>query len=113
MITGIDISPAFDFIKITNLIGILELFLQEDEPLITILLYNTTLVIKSSSNISNLFHASISSPLGDDVNGSLIIIYLEKALRTLYVAHRQPPCTGEHSYVVSPKSTQSDECIHC
>ena len=45
MVTGTDMSSAFDSIKTTNLIGILELFLQEDEQLITILLYNTTLVI--------------------------------------------------------------------
>ena len=61
MITGIDMTSAFDTIKRTKLIEILE----------------------SSSNISNPFDTNIGSPKGDGLSGCLFIIYLEKALRTL------------------------------
>ena len=75
---------AFATIKRTKLVEILESFLREDEILIIrILLSNTTLDIKSSSNISNSFDANVGSPQGDGLSGCLLIIYLEKALRTL------------------------------
>ena len=52
MITGIDMTSASDIIKRTKLIEILESFLRKDEILITkTLLSNSTLDIKSSSNI--------------------------------------------------------------
>ena len=77
-------NSAFDTIKRTKLIEILESFLREGEiRIIRILLSNTTLNIKSSSNISNLFYTNIGSPDGDGLSGCLFIIYLEKALRTL------------------------------
>ena len=54
---------AFDTIKRTKLIEILESFLREDEiRIIRILLSNTTLDIKSSSNISNPFDENVGSP---------------------------------------------------
>ena len=75
MITGIDMTSAYDTIKRTKLIEILESFLREDEiPIIRILLSNTTLDIKSSSSISNPFDANLSSPQGDGISGCPLII---------------------------------------
>ena len=84
MITGTDMTLAFDTIKRIKLIEILESFLREDEiSIIRIHLSNTTLDIKSSSNISNLFDTNVGSTQGDGLSGCLFIIYLEKAVRTL------------------------------
>ena len=84
MITGIDMTLAFDTIKRTKLIEILELFLQKDKILmIRILLGNSTLGIKLSGNISNPFDTNIGSPQGDGPSGCFFILYLEKALHTL------------------------------
>ena len=110
MITGKDMTSAFDSIKRTKFIEILESFIREDEiRIIRILLSNTTLDIKSSCNISNPFDINIGSPQDDDLNGCLFIIYLEKALRTL---RDNRHVTGEHSYAVSSKSTLPAECIY-
>ena len=66
---------AFETIKRIKLIEILESFLQEDEiRIIRVILSNTTLDIKSSSNISNPFNISISSPQTDNLSESFFII---------------------------------------
>ena len=75
MIIGIDMTSAFDTIERINLIEVLELFQQKDE--IKILLSNTSLDIKTSSDISNPFNTNIGSPEGDDLSGCSYIIYLE------------------------------------
>ena len=81
MLTGIDMILPFDTTERTKLIEIVESFLREDEMrIIRILFSNTTLDIKSSSNISNSFDANAASPQGDDLSGRFFIIYLEKAL---------------------------------
>ena len=91
MITGIDMTSAFDTIKRTKLIEILE----------------------SSSNISNPFDTNIGSPKGDGLSGCLFIIYLEKALRTLRDRVDNNHVTGQHSYAVSSKSsTLPDESVY-
>ena len=91
MITGIDMTSAFDTIKRTKLIEILE----------------------SSSNISNPFDTNIGSPKGDGLSGCLFIIYLEKALRTLRYRVDNNHVTGQHSYAVSSKSsTLPDESVY-
>ena len=113
MIIGIDVTSAFDTIKRTKLIDILESFLREDEiSIIRILLSNTTLDIKSFNNISNPFSTNVGSPQGDGLNGCFFITYLEKALRTLRDRVENNHVTGEHSYIVSSKSNIPDECIY-
>ena len=75
MIIAIDMFSAFETIKRIKLIEILESFLQEDEiRIIRVILSNTTLDIKSSSNISNPFNISISSPQTDNLSESFFII---------------------------------------
>ena len=104
MITGIDMTSIT--INRTKSIEILEPFLREDEiRIIRILLNNTTLDIKSSSNIINPFDTNVSSPQSDPLSGGLFIIYLEKALRTLHDLVDNNQVTGGHSYLVSSKST--------
>ena len=104
MITGIDMTSIT--INRTKSIEILEPFLREDEiHIIRILLNNTTLDINSSSNISNPFDTNVISPQSDPLSGGLFIIYLEKALRTLHDFVDNNQVTGEHSYLVSFKST--------
>ena len=106
-------TSAFHTIKRTKLIEILESFLRHDEiRIIRMLLSNTTLDIKSSSNISNIFDANISSPEDDGLTGCFFIIYFEKALHTLHDRVDNNHVTGEHSYAVSSKSTLSDESIY-
>ena len=74
MISGIDMILAFDTIKRTKLIEILESYLQVDEiRIIKILFSNITLDSKSSNNISNAFDTNISPLQGDglrDVSSS-------------------------------------------
>ena len=95
------------------MINILELFLREDEiHTIRILLSNTILDIKSSSNISNPVDINIGSPLGDGLSGCFFFIYLKKTLRTLHYRVDKKHVTGEHSYAVSFKSTLPGECIY-
>ena len=113
MITGIDMTSASDTIKRTQLTEILEPFLREDEiRIIRILLSNTKLDIKSSSNISNPFDTNIGSAQGDSLSGCLFIIYLEKALRTLRDQVDNNHVNSEHSHLVSSKSTLPDEQIY-
>ena len=113
MIAGIDMTSVFDTIKRMKLIETLESFLREDElRIIRILLSNTTLDIKSSSKISNPFHTNIGSLQGDGLSGCIVIIYPEKALRTLRDRVDNNHITGEHSYAISSKSTLPDECIY-
>ena len=74
MIIAIDMFSAFETIKRIKLIEILESFLPEDEiRIIRVILSNTTLDIKSSSNISNPFNISISSPQTDNLSESFFI----------------------------------------
>ena len=73
---------------------------------------NTTLDIKSSSNINHPFNTNVGSPQGDDLSRCLFIIYLEKVLRTLCVGVDNRHVTSEHSYTVSFKSTLPDENIY-
>ena len=106
-------NSDIDTLKRRNLIEILELFPQEDKIRITrILLSNTTLDIKSSSNISKPFDTNVVSLQGDVLSGSLFIIYLGKALRTLRDREDNNHVTDEHSYTVSSKSDLPDECIY-
>ena len=77
------------------------IILRENEiRIIRVLFSNTTLDIKSSSNISNSFDTNVGSPQGDDLSGCLFIIYLEKAPRTLRDQVDNNHVTGEHSYSV-------------
>ena len=113
MIAGIDMTSVFDAIKRMKLIETLESFLREDElRIIRILLSNTTLHIKSSSKISNSFHTNIGFLQGDGLSGCILIIYPEKALRTLRDRVDNNHITGKHSYAIGSKSTLPDECIY-
>ena len=114
MITGKYMTSAFDTKTFdSKLIEILESFLREDEiRIIRILLSNTTLDIKSSSNISKPFDTNVGSPQGDGLSGCLFTIYLEKALCTLHDRVDNNHVIGEHSYAVGSKSTLQDEYIY-
>ena len=113
MISGIDMTLAFDTIKRTKLTEILESYLQVDEiRIIKILFSNITLDSKSSNNISNAFDTNFSPLQGDGLSGCLFIINYEKASRTLRDWVENNHVTGEHSYKVSSKSILPDECIY-
>ena len=74
-ITGIDMTAAFDTIKRSKLLGILESIVDEDElRMIRVLLSNTTLEIKVNSDevISVLFHTNIGSPQGRRIKWKII-----------------------------------------
>ena len=77
--------------------------------IIRILFSNTTLDIKSSSNISNSFDANAGSPQGDDLSGRFFIIYLEKALCDQV---DNDHVTGEQYYAINSKSSPADKCIY-
>ena len=91
MITGIDMTSAYDTIQRTKLIEILESFLREDEiRIIRVLLSNTTLDIKSSSSISNPFDVNLSSPQGDGISGCPLIIPWESLMYYPWPGRQQP-----------------------
>ena len=110
MVTGIEMILPFDTTERTKLIEIVESFLREDEMrIIRILFSNTTLDIKSSSNISNSFDANAGSPQGDDLSGRFSIIYLEKALCDQV---DNDHVTGEQYYAINSKGSPADKCIY-
>lgn len=113
MNTGIDMRSVFVTIKKIKFIEILESFLRQYKIcIIRIVLSNTTLAIKSCSNISSTFDTNIGSAQGDDLSKCLFIIYFEKALLTLHYRVDHNHVTGGHSYAVSSKCTLQDECIY-
>ena len=78
-------TAAFDTIKRSKLIAILETIVDEDELRIRVLLSNTTLEIKVNSDeiISVPFNTNVGSPQGDGLSGKLFTIYFEASLRKL------------------------------
>ena len=70
-------SSAFDTIKRTQMLTILESFLERDEVrMIRVLLSNTVLQIKTSGVTSVPFETNTGSPQGDGLSGCLFNIYL-------------------------------------
>ena len=84
MITIIDISAAFDTIQRNLLIETCSKFLQADDiTLITYLLSNTTLTIKTRNNKSNPFETTIGAPQRESLSPILFCIYLKEAISRL------------------------------
>ena len=112
-ITGIDMTSAFDTIRRTTLIEILQSFLDEDEVrMIRILLSNTVLEIKTKGAPSSPFTTNIGSPQGDGLSGCLFTIYLEKALRTLRNKLNNTQVSQEHCYATKIKKIIPDESVY-
>ena len=84
-ITGIDFSSAFDTIKRSKLIQIINEFLEEDEiRMIRYLLSNTIVKPKiNRASVETEFRSNIGTPQGDSISPILFTIYLEKALREI------------------------------
>ena len=84
-ITGIDFSWAFDTIKRSKLIQIINEFLEEDEiRMIRYLLSNTIVKPKiNRASVETEFRSNIGTPQGDSISPILFTIYLEKALREI------------------------------
>ena len=78
LVTGIDMSSAFDTINRFELLTELKTFLNEDEiRLCKILLSNTTIAIKDEINDKNdIFESNIGSPQGDRISGTFFNVYL-------------------------------------
>ena len=92
---------ASDTSKREKLIETLESFLWENEiQIIRILLSNTIIGIKSSSNISNHFNTNIGCPQGDSLSGSLFIIFPNKTLRIICDRVDNNHVTSEYSHAV-------------
>ena len=84
LITGIDMSAAFDTIIRARLIEIVKTFLDEDEVrIIRYLLSNTTLKVKINGVDGEPFRSNIGSSQGDGLSGKLYTIYFEASLREL------------------------------
>ena len=84
IITSIDISATFDIIQRNLLIETCSKFLPADDiTLLTYLLSNTTLTIKTCNSKSNLFETTIGAPQGDSLSPILFCIYLKEAISRL------------------------------
>ena len=84
LITSIDISATFDTIQRNLLIETCSKFLPADDiTLITYLLSNTTLTIKTCNNKSNLFEITISAPQEDSLSPIMFYLYLKEAISRL------------------------------
>ena len=84
IITSIDVSAAFDTIQRNLLIETCSKFFPADDiTLITYLLSNTILTIKSCNNKSNLFESTIGAPQADSLSPILFCIYLKEAISQL------------------------------
>ena len=113
-ITGIDMSSAFDTIKRTQMLTILESFLERDEVrMIRVLLSNTVLQIKTSGVTSVPFETNIGSPQGDGLSGCLFNIYLEKALQSLRERIiNNNYFLNDHTYSLTLRNTLPSELIY-
>ena len=84
LVTGIDLSSAFDTIDRNKLIDILKDIVDEDElAMIKYLLKNTSLMINMKGVKATIFDTNIGSPQGDGISGVLFIVYFEHTLRKL------------------------------
>ena len=99
MITGLDMSSAFDTIDREELISIiLEKILDEDEVrMCRVLLSKTTMTLRFGTENSETFKTNKESPQGDAISGIFFNIAFENALRDLRTELKLTP-TIEHSY---------------
>ena len=111
LITGIDMSSAFDTIIRSELLQILDTFLEEDETrIIRLLLSNTTLQLKVNGDVHiEPFTSNVGSPQGDSISGILFNIYLESKLRTVRERIDAQSIMLEHSYCKTLTSSLPDE----
>ena len=112
-VTGIDMSSAFDTIRRTTLLDILQTFLEEDEVrIIQYLLSNTILEIKMSNVTTDTFESNIGAPQGDALSGTLFTIYFEYALRKIRSELNKHKILDEHSYCKQRENLLTDEIIY-
>ena len=115
-ITGIDMTAAFDTIKRSKLLEILESIVDEDElRMIRVLLSNTTLEIKVNSDevISVPFNTNVGSPQGDGLSGKLFTIYFEASLRKLREEmDKKNNIQMEHGYSAKDIPIYPEEAIY-
>ena len=111
LITGIDLSAAFDTINREELLAILTNIINEDEMrMARLLLSNTTLDIKLKGAKTSPFDSNVGSPQGDGISGVFFNVYLEDALRRARAKMNSANINIEHSYaaISSPKSLPSE-----
>ena len=96
-------SKAFDTVDRIKLLAILrETGTPESEiNIITVLLSNTTFVIKMGKKFDEKFVVNIGAPQGDSFSPKLFTSYLNHALETL--EHRRAIVTEEHDYTSGAK----------
>ena len=111
LVTGIDLSSAFDTIDRYKLINLLENVIEPDElQMIKVLLNKTSLSIKMKGVTATPFETNVGSPQGDGLSGDLFTVYFEHALRTLrtrlnelspltvyQMPHQHPPSEVEYA----------------
>ena len=96
LVTGIDMSSAFDTIIRKNLLNIFGQFLNSDEMrLVKILLTNTSLEVKMNGVENFSFESNIGSPQGDGSSGPFFNVYFENSLRKLRSKMSEIPNTPD------------------
>ena len=99
MITGLDMSSAFDTIDREELMSILEEFLDEDEVrMCRLLLSTTTTTLRFDNSPEQTFSTNKGSPQGDAISGVFFNMALENALRDLRNEIRSMNPINEHDY---------------
>ena len=92
LITGIDMSSAFDTIKRDKILQIVEEILAEDEKrILRVLLSETKLEVKVHGAQSKPFISNIGAPQGDSLSGPIFTLYFEDSLRKLRKAVEESP----------------------
>lgn len=86
-ILGIDLSKAFDTVNREKLVQVLQTFVGTDElKLIELLLADTNNQIRLDGMLGDVFSTATGVPQGDSLSPILFAIYLEAALRDLFLA---------------------------
>ena len=81
-ITQIDMSSAFDTIYRNELFNIVEEFLDENDlQIVSTLLAETTLEVKTENAKATTFQSNIASSQGDSISGPLITLYFKDEMQ--------------------------------
>ena len=99
MITGLDMSSAFDTIDRAELMNILESILDDDElRMCRILLSKTTMTLRFGTECCETFKTNKGSPQGDAISGVFFNVAFEHALRDLRTEMNKISPLIEHNY---------------